>query len=134
MNNTMLKRLARYNQQRILQAWMLVALANGPLSPKERAILELRCNTIMLPREWIDRLCETPPSRENLDYSEVTQPEVSLTQSVAYAISIADGEGDSLKEQVYLWLCEELKIPEQRRLAMEKSVKSLFLSQEIKTS
>ena len=32
MNNAMLRRLERYNQQRILKAWMLIALANGELA------------------------------------------------------------------------------------------------------
>ena len=132
MNNAMLRRLERYNQQRILKAWMLIALANGELSPQERKVLELRCETIMLPSEWIDKLCETPPSREHLDYSEVTRAEANLTQSVGYAISIANGDSDPLKEKEYLWLCDQLNIPDQRRIAMEKSVKSLFLSNEIK--
>ena len=132
MNNAMLRRLERYNQQRILQAWMLIALANGDLSPQERKVLELRCETIMLPSEWIDKLCETPPTREHLDYSDVTRAEASLTQSVGYAISIANGDSDPLKEKEYLWICDQLEIPDQRRIAMEKSVKSLFLSNEIK--
>ena len=132
MNNAMLRRLERYNQQRILKAWMLIALANGELTPQERKILELRCETIMLPSEWIDKLCQTPPTREHLDYSDVTRAEASLTQSVGYAIGIANGTSDPQKENEYLWICEQLEIPDQRRIAMEKSVKSLFLSNEIK--
>ena len=132
MNNAMLRRLERYNQQRILKAWMLIALANGELTPQERKVLELRCETIMLPSEWIDKLCQTPPTREHLDYSDVTRAEASLTQSVGYAISIANGTSDPQKENEYLWICEQLEIPDQRRIAMEKSVKSLFLSNEIK--
>ena len=66
---------------------------------QERKVLELRCETIMLPSEWIDKLCETPPTREHLDYSDVTRAEASLTQSVGYAISIANGDSDPLKEK-----------------------------------
>lgn len=132
INDILMKRLQRYDQQRILKSWMLVALANGELSAKERKILELRCETIMLPLEWIDKFCENPPSREDLDYSGVSRSEVSLTQSVAYAISIAEGESDCDKNSAYLWLCNQLQIAPERREAMEKSVKSLFLSNEIK--
>ena len=131
MNNAMLRRLERYNQQRILKAWMLIALANGELTPQERKVLELRCETIMLPSEWIDKLCKNQPTRAHLDYSDVTRAEANLTQSVGYAISIANGDSDPLKETEYLWLCDQLDIPDQRRIAMEKSVKSLFLSNEI---
>lgn len=131
MNKLLARRLERYDQQRILKAWMLVALANGEVSPKERKILELRCNTILLPSEWIDKFIQKPPHQSELDYSQVTRSEISLTQSVAYAISIADGESDPNKHDQYLWLCKQLSIPDDRRQAMEKSVKSLFLSNEI---
>ena len=132
MNKLLARRLERYDQQRILKAWMLVALANGEVSAKERKVLELRCNTILLPIEWIDKFIEKPPCPSELDYSKVTRSEISLTQSVAYAISIADGESDPSKHEQYLWLCEKLEIPNDRRQAMEKSVKSLFLSNEIR--
>jgi len=128
--STALDRLKKYNQNRILKAWMCIALANGPLTKEEKYILRLRCDTILLPHEWIEKLCEEPPSLDELDYTELTRPEISLTQSVGYALAASQGTEDPQKFRVYLELCAMLGIPEMRRTAMERSVRSLFLSED----